>query len=146
VTRRALAVALALGAAACGKPTAPIALHFVSSNASPGVGAGYNGEVGQAMVSTDGRLTLTSSAGGASLGVGLDKPSAPGKVMIGQAHIAVDYQLGQAGWSSNAGSVTFNTVDPYDITFDDLEMLSATPEAKGGFYLSGSGTFRTPTK
>lgn len=140
MTMRRLAITLLLGG--CGSPAAPVAVHFSNSNASPTVGAGYNAGVGTATLMTDGSLKLDSVAGGAELLVTLDAPDAPGKVTIGERHLDVEYTLGPAGWASNSGSVTFNRLDPYDVTFDNLEMIKATDSATGAFFLSGEGTFK----
>ena len=65
--------------------------------------------------------------------------------MLGERHLQVSYSLGSGttapGWALNGGSITFNSLDPYKVTFDNLEMVHATPGAVGTFTLSGSGTF-----
>jgi hypothetical protein len=138
------ALALPLGAG-CGD-TADVMVTFAGSSAMPDVGSGFVASRGTATVdATQGTLDLHAENTTAVLDISLDTPTLPGPVMLGERHLQVSYSLGSGatspGWALNGGSVTFQTLDPYKVTFDNLEMVHATPGATGTFTLSGSGTF-----
>lgn len=127
--------------AGCVEAASDIAIAFGSSTAKPNPGTGYR--AGAGTVTDDmGALTLTSSAGGATLTVTVEALTMPMTVKLGERHLAVDYNYGAAAWSSAGGSVTFESVAPYRVTFNDVEMVAATSEAEGGFVLSGTALFR----
>lgn len=138
------ALALPLGAG-CGN-TAGVVVSFAGSSAMPDVGGGFAASRGTATVDpTEGVLDLHAENGTGVLDISLDTPTLPGPVMLGERHLQVSYSLGSGttapGWALNGGSITFNSLDPYKVTFDNLEMVHATPGAVGTFTLSGSGTF-----
>ncbi len=136
------AVVLLLALSGCGDTvaTAPVAIKFSNSNAMPGVGIGYNAPDGVATMTVDG-VMLDSKAGGAELLVLLDAPTT-GQVNIGEHHLDIEYSVGAAGWASNSGSVTFTSLAPYDVTFNNVEMIGATAAGTGAFFLNGSAVFK----
>jgi hypothetical protein len=141
--RRLLGLLTALVLSGCGGGTYPITLDFSNSTTTPSVGSGYNAPVGTVM-DVPPAVVLTSSAGGANLRVSLDAPST-GEVSVGDRHLTLEYTLGTgtsaAGWASNAGSITITSLAPYDVTFQRVEMIAATPSATGAFFLSGTAKF-----
>jgi hypothetical protein len=126
----------------CGcSAAAPVSVTFTMVSSTPNVGTGYQADQGIATISADGELTLTSTAGGATLLISLDPPTDPGQVNLGERHLDVEYQLGVAGWASNGGSVTFDSLDPWKVTFNGVQMIKAVNEATGSFTLDGTATF-----
>jgi len=136
-------LALACG---CGN-TAGVAVTFSNvMGTTPQVGGGFAADRGTATIdATDGTLDLHAENGQAILDVTLDTPTMPGPVMFGERHLQVSYSLNTGsnppGWASNGGGVTFESLDPYKVTFDNVAMLHATSGVQGTFTLSGSGTF-----
>src|SRR5258706_11319547 len=102
-------LALLLLPAGCG-PT-PIALVFTGATSTQS-GIGYNADIGTA-ADVDGELVMTSSAGGATFRVSCDPQNGPATVMHGDQHLSVEYNIGNAGWANDGGSITFTTVNPY---------------------------------
>lgn len=138
----ALAFALCAG---CGN-TAGVTVTFSGAmGVSPAIGGGFAATTGTASVDADNVLDLHAENGQGILDVTLDSPTMPGPVMLGERHLEVSYSLNTGanppGWSSNGGGITLQSLNPYQITFDNVVMLHATPGVQGTFTLSGSGLF-----
>jgi len=132
-----------LAVAGCSGGDFPIVATFTGSNATPAVGSGYSAPLGMATQVGD-VLTLTSTAGGATLLITLEVPVL-GQINVSERHLSVEYTLGTggsaAGWASNSGSITFETLDPFKVTFNKIEMIAATSGATGAFFLGGTASF-----
>jgi hypothetical protein len=123
-----------------GCSSAPVELTF-SGQTTTQVGSGYtNYSMGQATESET-ELVLTSSAGGATLRLSVDPLKMPIEIKIGDSHLSIEYGLGASGWASNGGSITVSAINPYQVTFNSVEMRAASPGAKGVFVLSGNAGF-----
>lgn len=118
-----------------------VAIDFQGSTAVPQVGTGYRADAGLAKDTANG-LELISAAGGATLTIVVEAPTQPMQVVVGERHLGVDYVVGSAGWSSNAGSVTFKTLNPYEVTFNAVQMVAAGAGSQGGFTLNGTAIFK----
>jgi hypothetical protein len=133
-----------LAVAGCGSSADfPITAKFSKSNTSPPVGVGYDAPIGQAVQTAD-QLTLTSTAGGATLLIALEV-AVLGQINVGERHLSVEYSLGTGGsavgWASDSGSITFETLDPYKVTFNEVRMINASGGATGAFTLDGTASF-----
>ena len=132
-----LALALLAG---CTPAPSPVELMFnAATSGQPGTG--YRAGTGTA-TEVDGVLTLKSSAGGATLTIEVDAVLQPIMVAIGERHVGIEYTLGAAGWTSNAGSISITSVDPYEVIFNNVEMRAANTIAQGQFNMTGSAIFR----
>lgn len=136
---------LAFALAGCGN-TAGVAVTFQNPTmVMPDPGGGFAAMKGTATLGADNTLDLHAENGTAILDVSLDAPTMAGPVMVGERHLQVSYSIGTGstapGWASTAGGITFESLSPYQVRFDNVEMLHATPQSQGVFYLSGSGTF-----
>jgi hypothetical protein len=134
--------------AACGGSSMSnekVSLRFSGSNAMPSPGGGFDSSMTSIMQDgTD--LTLTATTATARVDVQLDAPTTvPLTVNIGERHLAVSYTLigsrQNAAWASNTGSITVETLAPYTVTFNHLEMIPAGGGASGAFYLDGNAKF-----
>jgi hypothetical protein len=141
---------LLLAAGCGGGSTSPVAVTFKNSTASPSIGTGLSGPIGQS-VEGSGTLMLSAQAskGAPMLLIQLDDPGlmANTPVNVGDRHLDVEYDAynldpnAPPGWASISGSITFTSLSPHVISFNDVAMQHATPNAMGTFILSGVAEF-----
>lgn len=134
-----------LGACGGSSSNEAVSLRFSGSNATPSPGGGFDSST--TMSTLDGiDLTLTSTTATARVDVQVEVPTTtPITVNQGERHLSVSYSLlgsGQsAAWASNSGSITFDSLTPYVVKFDHVEMIPAAGNASGAFYLDGNAKF-----
>jgi len=137
--------------AGCGGGAAsPVAVSFKSSTAAPSIGSGLSGPIGTS-ISADGTLMLTAqkSKSDPLLLVSLDDGGLQANVPVnvGDRHLDIEYDAynldanAPPGWASISGSITFTSLSPHVISFNDVAMQHATPNAMGTFILSGVAEF-----
>ena len=142
---------LLLLAAGCGGgSTSPVAVVFKNSTASPSIGTGLSGPIGQS-VEASGTLMLSAHAskGAPLLLISLDDPGLAinTPVNVGDRHLDVEYDAYNLnattppGWASISGSITFTSLNPHVVSFNDVAMQHATSNAMGTFILSGVAEF-----
>jgi hypothetical protein len=143
---RTLLIGCLLFAAACGgaSSTEAVSLRFSGSNAMPSPGGGFDSST--TITTLDGiDLTLTATTATARVDVEVEAPTMPMTVNIGERHLTVSYTLtgsgANAAWSSNSGNVVFESISPWRLRFDHVEMIPAAGGAKGAFYLDGTAKF-----
>jgi len=110
----------------------------------PSPGGGFDSATTTTML--DGiDLTLTSTTATARVDLQVEAPTMPMTVNVGERHLAVSYTLTGSGpnaaWASNSGSVVFESLSPWKVTFNRVEMIPAGGGSSGAFYLDGSAKF-----
>jgi hypothetical protein len=140
-----LAALLFSSLSGCGSGNGSFAVQLAVSqamNVSPTV-IGFSSNAATVILQSDGYLHFGATAPQQTLTVVLLAPLHVGQTLdIAQDHNFLSFDELGAGWGSNAGSVTVNSVSPYNITMSNVQMLRGSAAAQGTFYFNGTGTFQ----